>query len=254
MTKGPRRVTTVAEFLHEVAALRELWKNDKIDELWFRGESARHERTTLKPVLYRSDRPTQDILDLEDYLFEEFTRSGTTLAEVHPEDDAEWYFLMQHHGGPTRLLDWSDGALIALHFALPSKSSYSTADDAVVYVLDPIWLVDRFPDPIVPKELEEKEEWNDLDLFLPRLGDHEEVPIPDDPLVLEFERFTRRIVAQRSRFIVFGLNRDPLAPLIAENDSRLVKIVFDVRERLRRGMIFVPLASPKPSFTLTSMD
>jgi hypothetical protein len=233
MTEDTKRVTTVAEFLHEVAVLRGLWKEDKIEELWFRGESARYERTTLRPVLYRSDRPTRDILDLEDYLFEEFTRSGTTLSEIHPEDDAEWYFLMQHHGGPTRLLDWSDGALIALHFALTSKTSYSTSEDAVVYALDPLWLVDKFQDPVVPDELKEKEEWTDLDLFLPRVGEHEEVPIPDDPLVLEFERFTRRIVAQRSRFIIFGLNRDPLTPLLSVSDSRLVKIVFDGSRKTR---------------------
>jgi hypothetical protein len=227
MTEDPILVDTVADFLRDVAALRQLWKQDRIEELWFRGESARHCRTTLKPTLYRSERPTPNILDLENYLFEEFTRSGATLSESQPEDDADWYFLMQHHGGPTRLLDWSDGALIALHFALTSKSSYNTHDDAVVYALDPIWLVDRLPDPVVPRELEEKEEWDDLDMFLPRLGDHEEVPIPDDPLVLEFERFTRRIVAQQSRFIIFGLNRDPLTSLLSEPNSRLVKIVFD---------------------------
>jgi hypothetical protein len=227
MTERSKKVTTLGEFLDEMAVLRELWKKDKIEELWFRGESSRHEQTTLRPVLYRSDRPTPDILDLEDYLFEEFTRSGTTLAEVHPEDDAEWYFLMQHHGGPTRLLDWSDGALIALHFALTSKASYSTIEDAVVYALDPIWLLEQFPDPVVPKELQEKEEWDDLDLYLPRLGKHEEVPIPDDPLVLEFDRFTRRIAAQRSRFIIFGLDRDPLTRLLSLSDSRLVKITFD---------------------------
>jgi hypothetical protein len=227
MTQSSRKVTTLGEFLNEIAVLRELWKKGKIEELWFRGESSRHERTTLRPVLYRSDRPTPDILDLEDSLFEEFIRSGTTLAEVHPEDDAEWYFLMQHHGGPTRLLDWSDGALIALHFALTSKASYGTKEDAVVYALDPIWLLEQFSDPVVPKELQEKEEWDDLDLYLPRLGEHEEVPIPDDPLVLEFERFTRRIAAQRSRFIIFGLDRDPLTRLLSLSDSRLVKITFD---------------------------
>lgn len=114
--KAPIKVATVADFLREVAALRKLWKKDSIEELWFRGESAKHNSTTLRPTLYRSDRPTPDILDLEEHLFEEFTRCGSPLSEVDPEDDAEWYFLMQHHGGPTRLLDWSDGALMALQF------------------------------------------------------------------------------------------------------------------------------------------
>ena len=30
----------------------------------------------------------------------------------------EWYFFMQHYGAPTRLLDWSDGDCLSLHFAL----------------------------------------------------------------------------------------------------------------------------------------
>jgi len=221
-----KRVTSVADFMRAVGRLREGWKKNSIEELWFRGESAKHHRTTLRPTLYRSQRPTGDILDLEKYLLEEFIRSGSTLSDGSPEDDGDWYFLMQHHGGPTRLLDFSDGALIALHFALTSKTSYMTGDDAVIYVLDPTWLNERFPEPVVSKELED-EEWNELDLFFPRLREHEEIPIPNDPLVLEFERFTRRIAAQRSRFIIFGLDRDPLAPLLAKGDSRLAKIVFD---------------------------
>ena len=49
----------------------------------------------------------------------EFKRRGSQLAgEGKPSDHWERYFLMEHYGVPTRLLDWSDGALVALYFAL----------------------------------------------------------------------------------------------------------------------------------------
>jgi FRG domain len=37
------------------------------------------------------------------------------------------YLLMQHHNGPTRLLDWSDSAVMALHLALRDKGALSGA-------------------------------------------------------------------------------------------------------------------------------
>ena len=71
------------------------------------------------------------LLDIESELYEEFQRCGAQLLaeKMQMEDqDWDWYFLMRHHDAPTRLLDWSDGALIAVHFALNSKTRDALRD------------------------------------------------------------------------------------------------------------------------------
>jgi len=72
-------------------------------------------------------------------------------------DDWDWdsYFLMQHHECPTRLLDWSDGALMAMHFALRDKKN--DGDDARVYVLEPYRLNDKLNE--LPDAKIAAEEW-----------------------------------------------------------------------------------------------
>lgn len=49
-----------------------------------------------------------------------------------PENEVEWLTIAQHHGLPTRLLDWSLSPLIACFFAVQSLSK----SDAAVYVYD----------------------------------------------------------------------------------------------------------------------
>lgn len=145
-----KTITSVEEFLDAVCSYRKRWKMEADEELWFRGESDADYKTALRPRLYRPDTRTNELLDQEDSLWREFKRCGLQLAaEEGPADDFEWYFLMQHYGGPTRLLDWSDGALIALHFAVRDKGYSKQEPDAVVYVLDSYWLDDEVPDPSI---------------------------------------------------------------------------------------------------------
>src|SRR6516164_9147939 len=78
-------------------------------------------------------------LEADVLLRTEFKRRGGQLTAEKPADRWEWYFLMQHYGAPTRLLDWTDGALIALYFAVRPhvESDEFEGKNAVVWALDP---------------------------------------------------------------------------------------------------------------------
>ena len=54
----------------------------------------------------------------------------------------EWLALAQHHGLPTRLLDWSKSPYLALHFAT-YKASLMTRD-SVIWVIDPLRFSNEF--------------------------------------------------------------------------------------------------------------
>lgn len=71
------------------------------------------------------------LFKLEGSLYSRFaTRAGRLLER--PDDSWATIFAMQHHGLPTRLLDWSRTFSVALHFALINPS-----DEAVVWIMSP---------------------------------------------------------------------------------------------------------------------
>ncbi len=241
------KIRSLGDFVTRVREIREYWRLPPHKELWFRGEGKKHE-TLLRPKLYRapegrSMKPVSELLEIEDSLYDDFVRCGIQLCEERLEEqdrDWDWYFLMQHHGAPTRLLDWSDGALSALHFALQNKSNRDTAD-AQVYVLEPYRLKDRIealPEIQVIKQRwgryvenhpfhkSREDEWEYA--YLPSdEEDLKELPIPGVPLLLHFPHITRRVAAQRSRFIVFGTEPNWLSEHVANTDSFIKAITIE---------------------------
>jgi hypothetical protein len=260
MATDGNRVCRLGEFIDRVREHRKDWGLPKHKELWFRVESKDFGSTILRPELYRPAivagrelplKPINKLLGIENDLHDEFQRNA---VEHEKESDEDWdwdsYFLMQHHEGPTRLLDWSDGALIGLHFALRDKRH--DTEDARVYVLEAYRLAEQLkqlPDAKLaeeewrayvkahPNDGFDEDEWSDS--YLPASEEIlAQVNVPRPPLVLEFPHITRRIAAQRSRFIVFGTDPNWLSDEIKKADStiRLITIAADSRSQLRQEL------------------
>lgn len=119
-------------------AVRKDWASwDSETFPWFRGESANPQNyydkspSPLLPELYRY----KDGTCYENRLLQNFRMEAPikTPLLIPPRGDTDqWLFLARHVLLPTRLLDWTEGLLIALYFALHTRRK-----GAVVWMLDP---------------------------------------------------------------------------------------------------------------------
>ncbi len=133
-----KKITSLEEYVAFIKRIKsdcEFKKNHS--DLLFRGQ---HRDLPMLPKLARLGLNGDDILNVEKLMLDEFRRGCLPLAEHYPDNDWDLLALAQHHGLPTRLLDWTYSALIALWFAI-NKPAYKSnkppykSEGAVVWVL-----------------------------------------------------------------------------------------------------------------------
>lgn len=88
----------------------------------FRGQSDSGWKltTTLERAAQYSECEQRKIPHIEKYILKQFQRRASQYINDLPNNAAlfEWLSLIQHHGGPTRLLDFTHSFYVACYFAL----------------------------------------------------------------------------------------------------------------------------------------
>ena len=114
----------LAEFLR--------WAQDHPADQWvFRGHS--NKKWRLQPSVGRGNSYG---LDGERFLLDHFRRLAEPYVTSSELTELDWLSLAQHHGVPTRLLDWTANSLIACFFACATNRSQAGEADGQVVAIE----------------------------------------------------------------------------------------------------------------------
>ncbi|EON88752.1 FRG domain-containing protein, partial [Plesiomonas shigelloides] len=191
------KVSSVSSYVNQVHKVRAQWDIHASD-IWYRGTAS--QRYKLQPGTVWRGVKNHNLV--QDFLLHYEAYSDKSIQEP-------WslYALMQHYGLPTRLLDWTKSALIALYFALEEVNKFGGDNKRIVYMITPLDLnKEVINDGFVYNVAQGRGFYNYLPWELSD-GEHE---LPKEPLAIYIPNNNKRIKSQQGAFTVHGSSNESI--------------------------------------------
>jgi hypothetical protein len=201
MPNGPIPTHKASDLLEYIRLCFHIFSDFGAELLW-RGQSSA--AWHLVPSAHRDGRTRFHEVNV---ILRFMRAAPTRYAKCPAKDDfSSWLQLMQHYRLPTRLLDWTQSPLIALHFAVRDEVS----GDATVWVLDPFRLNEVM--------IRESVVLNTADPRAAKLiaaAFHQQATAPTETVATFGEEIDVRMAVQLAAFTIYGaatpLNHHPQA-------------------------------------------
>ena len=222
-----RQVTSISDLLDKLRV-------DIVAEQvhWFRGQ-----KKADWPLLPTLARKTRDLEKEADLVAKFKQNASLLLSSSLPRSEWDWLTIMQHHGVPTRLLDWTENPLVGLYFAAESFRNF----DGALWILRPVELngVSQIS-PDYPQYIPNFED-DAVSSYKPSVLEREKVSRLK-PIAVIGPRNTPRMQAQLGAFTV--VHRDPI-PIESVGDGRHIikyQVPSAAKETIRRELKLIGIS------------
>ncbi len=177
--------------------------------------------------------------ELEAFLLRNFKKYVSIINPTVNESDWKAMIVGQHHGLPTRLLDWTLSMPMALHFAVTENNlDDMDKNDCVIWGIDSEEINEK-----LPKQYAEKAKTNVLTLkelegIVDQLPTYDRAMGDKSFVIIEPPSIDQRIVNQYSFFSIMPSGITDLDSFLIKNTTKTVKYIIDKNLRwLLRDML-----------------